>query len=64
MTKTEFFHKMQAEGGFDAMADYMGYKQITDDLDLDQAWKTFCYAHQDMQNILDDWVDPDDTDGD
>jgi len=58
MTKDEFFQKMQYEGSFEDMFHYVGHTQIVDDPDMHSAWMYFCNALQDLNDIEEDWVDP------
>jgi hypothetical protein len=55
ITKDEFFRKMEWEGGFEALADYLGNMITFDDIDLHQAWNSFVEALRDLNDIYDDW---------
>ena len=54
-TLKEFFLKLEWEGGFEGMANYAGVVEIVDNEDLNNAWKQFVPALQDLKDLYEEW---------
>lgn len=54
-TKDQFFEKMEYEGSFEDMYHYCGLVRITDDVDMNGAWYSYCNAMPDLLYLFDEW---------